>query len=186
MALLESQPLLSGNKGVEFCLNSVSGNELESESYFGNRIRVLMFICAHCPYVLAIEDRMLQLAHSYAHIDEIRFLVICSNDFTEHSEDSPSELKARTERLNYPFPYLVDEDQSLARALDVQCTPEFYVYDSLNQMAYHGRLDDNWKDANSVSNHELKEAIDALLNGKQPNALQYPSIGCSIKWKSNK
>jgi len=140
------------------------------------------FICNHCPYVKAIEDRLLELPRAYAPA-QMQVVAICSNDPADYPEDAPSELKRRWQEKNYPFPYLVDESQSVARAFGAVCTPDIFVYDGARRLAYRGRIDDSWKDESKVTKRELAEALDALLAGQKPATPQRPSMGCSIKWK---
>ena len=141
-----------------------------------------MFICAHCPYVVAVEDRIVQLRKDYEG-RSVQLVGICANDPTDYPDDKPENLKKRAEQKGYGFPYLVDESQEIAKAYGAVCTPEFYVYGPERKLAYHGRLDDNWKEAQNVKKQELREARDLLLAGQTPPAAQMPSMGCSIKWK---
>lgn len=181
MALLESNALNTGFKLPDFELPEVKGGSLRSADMNG-KVAVVMFICAHCPYVIAVEDRFVELAKSYAP-EDVSFAAICSNDATDYPEDRPEALAERAARKGYPFPYLVDETQDVAKAFEAVCTPEFYVFDQERTLVYHGRLDDNWKDASAVTQKDLAAAIDAALAGQPAPAEQYPSMGCSIKWK---
>jgi thiol-disulfide isomerase/thioredoxin len=142
---------------------------------------VLMFICNHCPYVKAIEERLLTLGRDYR--SKAHFLAICSNDCNDYPEDAPAELAKRVREKNYPFPYLIDESQEVARAYGAVCTPDLYVYDSQHRLAYRGRLDDSWRAPEKVQHQELKQALDSLLAGSPAPSEQNPSMGCSIKWK---
>lgn len=147
-----------------------------------NQPMVVMFICNHCPYVKAIEERLIQLGKSYS--EKVQFVAICSNDPEEYPEDSFENLKARAEEMNYPFPYLYDDSQAVAKEFGAVCTPDLYVFDSKGVLTYRGRLDDSWKDASKVNKKELQLAIESTLNGKLiPPEEQNPSMGCSIKWK---
>ena len=141
-----------------------------------------MFICNHCPYVQAIEDRIIQLQRDYAHAS-VQLLGICSNDPTDYPDDTPANLRKRCQEKDYRFPYLVDETQAVARAYGAVCTPDIFVFDEKRRLAYHGQLDNNWKDASKVTRHDLREAIGALLQDQPVSRDQTPSMGCSIKWK---
>lgn len=140
-----------------------------------------MFICNHCPYVKAVEERILTLARSFDK-NQVAFVAICSNDPNEYPEDSFENLKKRWEEKEYSFPYLHDKSQAVAISFDAVCTPDFFVYDKNRKLAYRGRLDDNWKEPLKVTREDLKHAIEALLKGERPGEQQYPSMGCSIKW----
>jgi len=142
----------------------------------------VFFSCNHCPYAKAIEGRLVELERDYRDRG-FRFVVISVNDAASYPEDSFDNMKQRALDRAYAFPYLYNEDQTLARALGAVCTPDLYVYDAGRKLRYHGRLDDSPMDPAKVKRRELREAVDALLAGKSPNAAQNPSIGCSIKWK---
>jgi hypothetical protein len=108
---------------------------------------------------------------------------INSNDAVTYPDDSFEAMRARAKAKGYVFPYLWDEEQTVARDLGAVCTPDFFLYDSHRRLQYRGRLDDNWKDATRVTRQDLKEAIGGVLAEKEPLETQYPSMGCSIKWK---
>jgi hypothetical protein len=113
----------------------------------------------------------------------ISWVGIAANDPSLHpNEDSPEALCRRYHERNYPFPILFDETQAVAKAFQAACTPEFFVYDAAGRLYYHGRLDDNWKDPTAVTKEDLREALEALLQGRPAPQPQHPAIGCSIKW----
>jgi hypothetical protein len=141
-----------------------------------------MFICNHCPYVQAVEDRILQLHRDYQP-QGVQLVGICSNDPTDYPDDSPANLLKRWREKEYGFPYLIDETQEVAKAYGAVCTPDIYVFDRERKLAYHGRIDDNWQEPAKVRRRELAEALDALVAGGRPATVQNHSIGCSIKWK---
>jgi len=109
---------------------------------------------------------------------------INANDAVTHPDDSFAAMQARARAKGYAFPYLGDEEQTVARALNAACTPDFFLYDSHRRLQYRGRLDDNWKDASRVTRQELQEAIEGVLADREPLEVQQPSMGCSIKWRS--
>ena len=111
-------------------------------------------------------------------------VAINSNDAEAYPEDSFEAMVARAKTKDYAFPYLWDEDQRVARALGAVCTPDFFLYGSHRHLAYRGRLDDNWKEPDRVKRPELRAAIEAMLKNHAPEAIQHPSVGCSIKWKA--
>lgn len=165
-----------------FKLPDVNGNIFDSKTFEHSKVKVVFFICNHCPYVKAIEDRIIQLASSFAS-QPVHFVGICSNDAKDYPEDRPEELARRSQEKSYPFAYLVDESQEVARSFGAVCTPDFFVFDSNGHLFYRGRLDDSWKDPSKVTREELKEAIQMGLEVKPLDFKPIPSMGCSIKWK---
>jgi peroxiredoxin len=170
-----------GTSCPQFSLSSVDGKTYSRDDFAKSKGTVVMFICNHCPYVQAIEDRMIALAHAFMP-KGVSFIGICSNDPKDHPEDAPAQLLERWQAKNYGFPYLVDESQDVAKAFGAVCTPDIYLYDSALKLRYRGRLDDSWRNPKNVHRQELKEAIEALLEGRS-SMEQNPSMGCSIKWK---
>ena len=183
MALLHSEPIKSGAPAPFFNLPSVDGKKYSLNDFKG-KVLTVMFICNHCPYVKAIEDRILQLVRDYEK-KGAAFAAVCSNDSTDYPDDSPESLKKRWQEKKYGFPYLLDESQDVARAYAAVCTPDIFVYDKGHKLAYHGQLDNNWKEPSQVTRHDLREALDALLAGEEPSSQQISSMGCSIKWKKS-
>ena len=171
-----------GSKLPEFKLPDVQGKEHQNSDIEGSAAKLVVFICAHCPYVLAIEDRLIELGKKLEELN-VPMLAICSNDSTDYPEDRPEALKQRAEEKGYTFPYLLDESQSVAKDFGAVCTPDFFVYDNANVLAYRGRMDDSWKDASKVSQEELLNAVQMILKENNAPENQHPSLGCSIKWK---
>lgn len=166
-----------------FKLPAVDGKNYSDSDFKSASPLLVMFICNHCPYVKAIEDRLIQLAHDLKKMD-IATIAICSNDSEEYPEDNFENLKKRWLEKNYSFPYLHDETQTVAKAFGAVCTPDFFLYDKNRRLAYRGRLDDSWKDASKVTKRELLEAARMIKEkGKAPSDTR-PSMGCSIKWKN--
>ena len=157
--------------------------KLHSKSEFatGNPFLV-MFICNHCPYVKAVEDRLVDLANKLSQID-VRTVAINSNDGTEYPEDSFPSMQKRAAERKYPFPYLHDQTQSVAKAFDAVCTPDFFLFKSDQKLFYRGRLDDSWKDSNLVTTQDLWKAALLLSQNQNLNFAPKPSMGCNIKWK---
>ena len=183
MALLYTPAGELGFQCPDFELPSVEGRKFSRADFIDFKALAIMFLCNHCPYVQAIEDRLIALAKQYK--DKVAFIGVCSNDPSEYPEDAPSELLKRWRQKNYGFPYLIDESQSLAKDFGAVCTPDLFLFDGRQKLSYRGRLDDSWKNPQLVRTQELKNAIDAVLSGKPVNSLQNPSMGCSIKWKSS-
>lgn len=165
----------------DFTLNSVQGKSYSLKDFGQGTPLVVMFICNHCPYVQAVEDRLIQLGTDLKALN-VPVIAICSNDEETYPEDNLANLKKRAEEKNYPFVYLHDKTQDVAKKFGALCTPDFFVYDKNHQLAYRGRLDDSWKDASKVKKRELYEAVKLLAEGKTAPQQQTPSMGCSIKW----
>jgi len=182
MALLENRDVALGTRCPDFDLPRVDGGRFRLADAAGARALVVMFICNHCPYVQAVEDRLIALARDYGP-KGVRFVGICPNDPEAYPDDAPARLRERWDAKGYGFPYLVDDTQDVARAFDAVCTPDIFVYDGTLALAYHGRIDDSWKDPAQVTRRDLAGALDALLAGEQPSREQHHSMGCSIKWR---
>ena len=164
-------------------LNPVTGkyeslNELKSD-----KATVIMFICNHCPFVKHVNEQLVKLALDYQ-AKGVAFIAINSNDVDNYPEDSPVKIKEYATRLKYPFPYLFDETQDVAKAYDAACTPDFYIFDNDMKCVYRGQLDDSRPgNGKPVTGKDIRNALDALLAGKEVMKEQMPSIGCNIKWK---
>jgi peroxiredoxin len=182
MALVHAPPPRLGSDCPAFRLPATDGRFFSRDDLAGASASVVMFICNHCPYVQAIEDRLVALGQAFRG-KPVRMVAISANDAGSYPEDAPEKMRARATDKGYPFPYLYDESQETARAFGAACTPDFFVYDKDLRLAYRGRLDDSWKDAAAVKAQDLRAAIDALIAGRAPSAEQRPSMGCSIKWK---
>jgi peroxiredoxin len=184
MALTYTPEPSIGSICPDFSLPSTNGRSYSRKDFEGASAFLVMFICNHCPYVKAIEDRLISLGRQHFN-SSVKIVAICSNDADSYPDDSFEKLKERAEKMNYPFPYLHDETQSVAKIFGAVCTPDFFLFDSNMALAYRGRLDDSWKDASQVKTQELKSAIEALVTGQRPSAQQLPSMGCNIKWKKD-
>ena len=181
MALLESTMTPLGSPCPDFALPGVDGRTW-ARADFREPLLLIAVMCNHCPYVQAIDDRLNDLAKAYA--GRCAVVGINPNDAVAYPDDDFAAMRARAALKGYAFPYLRDEDQSVARAFGAVCTPDFFLYDAARSLRYRGRLDDNWKDAAAVNHRDLARAMDALLGGEAPSPEQRPSMGCSIKWKS--
>lgn len=183
MALTYTPTPALGSPCPDFSLPTVDGKTLSLSDLKSAKAIWVMFICNHCPYVKAVEDRLIQL-NLLMESRGVASVAICSNDAKDHPEDAPKELLKRWLEKDYGFPYLIDESQDVARAFGAVCTPDFFVYDGDRRLAYRGRLDDSWKDPTQVKTFELKTALESIVSGKPVNLDQNSSMGCSIKWKS--
>jgi len=182
MVLLKSTAIPMGTPAPDFHLPSVDGKNYSLASFSGAKALLVMFICNHCPYVVAVEDRIVALQRDYGP-KGVQLVGICSNDPTDYPEDRPEKLLERWKNKGFGFPYLVDLSQEVAKTYGAVCTPDLYLFDQNQRLAYHGRIDDHWQEPEKVTRQELREALDALLAGRAPQAEQNPSMGCSIKWK---
>lgn len=182
MALTYTPQVELGSAFIPFKGPLVDGSSFDSRSLADYDIKVIAFICGHCPYVQAIEDRLIELGHRLKTINS-QLIGICSNDANEYPEDSPTALAKRAKEKKYSFPYLIDDTQEIAKKYGAVCTPDFFVYDQDNRLFYRGRLDDSWRDPKKVTNEEMWLAIEAQRSRKKISE-QIPSMGCSIKWKT--
>ncbi len=181
MARTESRMLKLGTEAPEFALPDPDGKTWtladRAPAY------LVMFICNHCPFVKHVADEIAALGRDYGQRG-VAVYAISSNDVEKHPDDSPEKMKTEAKQRGYTFPYLYDADQSVAKAYDAACTPDFYVFDSRRRLAYRGQLDGS-RPGNDVpvDGRDLRSALDAVLAGEAPDAEQRPSVGCNIKWK---
>ena len=185
MALTESTMLELGTTAPDFALTDVvAGNIVRRDDYRGKKALLVLFICAHCPYVKHIEAGLAALGKDYAGLP-VGIVAICSNDVTTHPEDSPANLKQQAQKLGFVFPYLYDETQAVARAYKAVCTPDIFLFDGNLRLVYRGQFDSS-RPGNEVpvTGKDLRAAIDQVLAGKPVPTDQKPSIGCNIKWKA--
>ena len=150
----------------------------------GHRATVVMFLCNHCPYVLYINPEIVRVVADYKSRG-VAFVGISSNDATAYPEDAPDKMVEHAHTVGYDFPYLYDESQSVARAYDAACTPDFYVFDEDLRLTYRGQLDPSRPKRNPIpsTGEDLRAALDAALEGTPASLVQRPSGGCNIKWK---
>ena len=182
MAVTPSTMISLGTKAPDFMLpDTISGVTISLQSIAG-KATVIMFICNHCPFVKHVNKELVRLADDYTP-KGISFIAISSNDIVNYPDDSPEKMKGVAKELGYPFPYLYDESQEVARAYDAACTPDFFIYDKDLKLVYRGQLDDS-RPSNGipVTGKDMRAALDNILTGKSISAEQKPSIGCNIKW----
>ena len=164
-------------------LDVISGKRLSLNKLLSEKATVIMFICNHCPFVKHVNEELVSLANDYMS-KGVSFIAINSNDVDNYPEDSPDKMKEYAIRLGYPFPYLFDETQEVAKAYDAACTPDFYIFDKKGICVYRGQLDDSRPgNGKPVTGADMRSALDHLLSGKEVSKVQKPSIGCNIKWK---
>ncbi len=181
MALVESSAVTLGAKMPSFELENAQGTLFRSHRLTGQVGTLVVFTCNHCPYAIATWPRLIHLAQAFRD-QGIVTIAINPNIHPDYPADSPEEMLRKVAEWGIPFPYLVDRDQSVARAFAAQCTPDPYLYDGTGSLVYHGRIDDSWKDESAVTRTDLRDAMAALVDGSPVPADQVPSMGCSIKW----
>ncbi|WP_299595160.1 thioredoxin family protein [uncultured Microbulbifer sp.] len=186
MALTPSAMIPLGTPMPSFQLPDTSQPQsdtlVSSDDYAGKPLLVI-FICNHCPFVKHIAAGLSELAEQYIPAG-LGIVAINSNDFASYPEDRPEKMQEEVAIRGYRFAYLVDEDQSVARAFDATCTPDFFLFDKEGKLAYRGQFDDSRPGTDEpVTGKDLRVAVDKVLAGEKPAEDQAPSIGCNIKWK---
>ncbi len=184
MARTESTMLALGTSAPEFQLPDVSsGKTVRLEDLTEKKALLVMFICRHCPFVKHVQNELARLGKDYAS-QALGIVAISSNDAAAYPDDSPESLREMASDLGFTFPLCYDESQDIARAYAAVCTPDFFLFDDKRRLAYRGQLDDSRPgNGKPVTGRDLRAAIDAILNGRQVEPNQKPSIGCSIKWR---
>ncbi|MFM8802716.1 MAG: thioredoxin family protein [Planctomycetia bacterium] len=183
MVRTPSTMLPLGTQAAAFELPNVDGRMVSLAEAAGRYGTVVMFICNHCPFVKHVADQLAALGRDYSPRG-VGFVAISSNDVSSHPADSPEQMVREAEERGYPFPYLYDETQEVAKAYHAACTPDFYLFDAGRSLVYRGQLDASRPGSDiPVTGGALRAAIDSLLAGRPPVADQKPSIGCNIKWK---
>lgn len=185
MAKTESNMIPLGTQAPDFELEDVlTGERVSLSGSVHGVATVVMFICNHCPYVKHVNPELVRLAHDYR-VKNVRFIAINSNDVVHYPQDSPAHMREVAHLQAYPFVYLYDESQEVAKAYQAACTPDFYVFDQNLSLVYRGQLDDS-RPYNDIplSGKSLREALDCLLEHRPIGSDQKPSLGCNIKWKS--
>jgi peroxiredoxin len=174
-----------GTPAPRFSLPDVTTNVTVALEHLADACSLLvMFICRHCPYVRHVRDGLVALATDYAAAD-VAFVAISANDPAAYPEDAPESLAEEARLAGYPFPYLFDETQEVAKAYGAACTPDFFLYGPDRRLAYRGQLDDS-RPGNGipVTGRDLRAAVDAVLEDRPVAEDQRPSVGCSIKWRA--
>ncbi len=171
-----------GAAAPDFDLPGVDGRNWSRDQCMGEKGLLVMFICNHCPYVKAVLDRIVRDANELIPLG-IGVVAIMSNDPTDYPEDSFDNMRAVAQANGFPFPYLLDETQQVAKAYGAVCTPDFFGYNGAGELQYRGRLDESRKEAAPVDvRRDLFEAMRQVAESGQGPQEQIPSMGCSIKW----
>ncbi len=179
-----STMLALGTRAPDFTLpDAVSGEKFSLDDFADKKALLVMFLSNHCPYVKHVSEELARLGTDYQTSD-LAIVAISSNDADSYPDDSPEMMKKEAEAQGYVFPYLHDEDQTVAAAYTAMCTPDLFLFDSDRKLVYRGRLDDSRPNSGvPVTGRDLRAAIEAVLSDSEPSTEQYPSMGCSIKWK---
>ncbi len=179
-----------GTAAPGFSLPDVaSGKTVTLADFAEKKALLVMFVCAHCPYVVHVQPELARLARDYAD-QSVGFVAITANDVGQYPQDAPQPSAAMARAAGWTFPFLYDESQAVAKAYTAACTPDFFLFDAARQLVYRGQLDSSRPGrgpdrpgAGVLNGADLRAAIDAVLAGQPVNPQQMPSIGCNIKWK---
>ena len=185
MARTPSVMIPLGSKANDFLLpDTKTGTPVSLSKAKGNKGTVIMFICNHCPFVKHVNAELVRIANDYSG-KGFSFISISSNDAQQYPEDGPDAMKKVASELKYPFPYLYDELQDVAKAYQAACTPDFFIYDKDLNLVYRGQLDSS-RPGNDIplTGKDMRAALDNIINNKPVSEDQIPSIGCNIKWRS--
>ncbi len=172
-----------GQKAPDFSLQATNGNIYSLNELAGNKGLLVMFICNHCPYVKSVLDKIIRDTLELKSLG-VNSVAIMSNDPAEYEEDSFENMKKIALEKSFPFPYLLDETQEIAKAYGAVCTPDFFGYNADLQLQYRGRLDESHKQSIIGANRDLFMAMSDIAETGHGPAEQIPSMGCSIKWKA--
>lgn len=184
MARTPSNMMPLGTVAPEFeLLDTVSNESLAISDVKGTRGTIVYFICNHCPFVVHVIDELVAVSKDYAS-KGINTVAISSNDVENYPQDGPDKMKEFALNNGFTFPYLYDETQDIAKAYDAACTPDIYLFDNNMSCVYRGQLD-GARPGNEIpiTGHDLRKALDYLIDGRGIVENQLPSIGCNIKWK---
>jgi peroxiredoxin len=179
---MATKTLQIGSSIPDFNLLSIDGKKYSLDSFKDKKALIIIFSCNHCPYVQAYENRIMAIQKDYE-ARGLAILAINSNDAVQYPEDSFEEMKKRAALKKFNFVYLIDPDQTAAKNFDAAHTPEIFLFNLERKLAYHGKIDDNWKEEQKVKTKYLRDALDELLSGKEISVPETYSIGCTIKWK---
>jgi peroxiredoxin len=173
-----------GTKLPSFSLPDASGKMVSISDFIGAPAYLLMFICNHCPYVKHVAPALAKLTDVYLN-KKVAIFGIMSNDVIKYPADGPEQMREESRQRGYGFPYLLDQDQNVAKAFQAACTPEFYVFDKDQKLVYRGQFDAS-RPGNEITpnGQDVAKALDAVLVGHPVPADQKPSVGCNIKWRA--
>jgi len=167
-------------------LEPATGEQKSLQDFATAKALLVMFTCNHCPYVLHIEDGLIQLGDEFKGNDDVAIVAIGSNDADNYPDDSPEKIAERVKDKGYHFPYLFDATQTVAKAYAAACTPDFFLFDANRKLVYRGQFDDaRPRNDIAVTGKDMKEAIRRVLVGEAQVENQIASMGCNIKWKAD-
>lgn len=173
-----------GTQAPDFALPDTDGTIIRRDDFLGATALLVLFICNHCPYVKHVQEQLVALAHDYLPRG-VAIVAINANDPEQYPDDSPEAMREEKRRVGYPFPYLFDQTQEVARAYQAACTPDLYLFDRVQKLVYRGQLDDSRPfNERPVTGADLRAALDAVLEGRTVSEDQKPSLGCNIKWRT--
>ena len=182
MAKTPSQMLPLGTPAPAFSLPDADGRIHSLDDAPGSKAFLVMFICNHCPFVKHVADELARLGRDYQD-KGVAVFAINSNDVENYPADGPEEMQQEAASRGYTFPYLLDRDQSVAKAYRAACTPDFYLFDADRKLVYRGQLDSSRPGNDiAVDGADLRKALNAVLAGQAVSEEQVPSVGCNIKW----
>ena len=182
MALL-SHMVPIGSSMPDTTLPDLEGVPVNLAEFADGRPLVVMFLCNHCPYVRHVEHRLAEVIEEFAD-DEIQFVAISSNDVENYPDDDVAGLTAQVARTGWEIPYLIDSEQSAAKAFHAACTPDFFIYDNEGILAYRGAFDEsNPKNGKTLDGSDLRNAITRVLRNEPVPEPHRPAMGCGIKWR---
>ena len=183
MVRTASTMLALGTKAPSFKLKNIDGQFVSLSDFQGKQGLVVIFMCNHCPYVKHVAPELARISKDYMSRG-IGFVGISSNDSDAYPDDGPAKMAEEAAIQGYTFPYLLDEDQSVAIDYNAACTPDIFLFDSDMKLVYRGQLDDSRpKTDKPLTGKDLRDALDCVLNHQPIPSEQRPSIGCNIKWK---
>jgi peroxiredoxin len=182
MPTVATDSMPPGTPAPDFKLpDVVSGGTVRLADFDQKPALLVMFLCAHCPYVVHVRGELVKLAKEFP---SVAFVAISSNDAVRYPADGPDGLRAMAVECGFPFPLLFDETQETARSYQAECTPDFFLFDAGRRLAYRGRLDESTPgNGKPLTGADLRAAFEAVLAGRPAPQPQMPSLGCSIKWK---
>ena len=178
---MATNTLKIGSSAPRFTLQNVDEKNVSLECFKDKDAIIVVFGCNHCPYVIANEARLIEIQKDYS--EQVQVVEINSNDSVKYPEDSFENMKIRAAERRFNFPYLRDDDQSIAKAYGATHTPEIFLFDKNRKLAFHGKIDDNWQNPAAVKTKYLRNAIDEILSGREVSVPETFTIGCTIKWK---
>lgn len=184
MVLTPSTMAALGSPAPDFSLPDVDGRVVSRKDFEGSPLLV-MFICNHCPFVIHLKSALAEFSREQM-ARGLAIVAINANDYHQEkfASDAPERMKEDAARFDYPFPYLVDESQEVAKAYTAACTPDFFLYDAKHLLRYRGQFDASRPESGvPITGADLRAAVDAVLAGREPSEDQRPSMGCNIKWR---